>query len=419
MDPISTRISLGAAGATSASNYWVNVLATDNVISGDGIDLDSSGNVYVVGDYSDSTLNNGGLLTAKYNSAGNFQWGKVLYGLVNGKGRGIGVDSNGNIYSAGYSNSASASDDAILAKYNANGVLQWQRSLATAGAIADNYYSIGFDSDNNIYVCGYGNNFNALIVKYNSAGTLLWQRELDSGLTDIFYGINVDNGNSIYACGTTATGGTDALIAKYNSSGTLTWQRTVSGGSNESFNCVTTDSSQNVYVAGVFGSTTGILIKLNSSGSILWHKAILNPSRGARITGIALDSLGNVYVCGNYAPGMIFKYDSNGNTQWQRSIADSSLIDIAIDSNNDLYITGFFSSNTKLLTVKLPSDGSLTGTYAVGPDSFVYSVSTFTETTLSPVASTSSLTSSSSTLTSSTSTLSEINGVISSSKANI
>ena len=91
---------------------------------------------------------------------------------------------------------------------------------------------------------------------------------------------------------------------------------------------------------------------------------------------------------------------------------------IRVSSSGDIYLNGYFQNN-KFLVVKLPSDGSLTGTYTVGIYTFTYAATTLTDavTTLTDSASTltdaattvaeaaSTLTDAASTLTSTVTTL--------------
>jgi hypothetical protein len=93
---------------------------------------------------------------------------------------------------------------------------------------------------------------------------------------------------------------------------------------------------------------------------------------------VAVDSNNSVYTCGysDSNNAQLAKYDSSGNLQWQRSITTPSqvyAISIKIDRSNNLYV-----GMTNNYFAKLPSDGSLTGTYSVGGASVTYQTSTLT-----------------------------------------
>ena len=111
-----------------------------------GMCLDTNGNCYVTGwfdgtnDFGGVTLTNnvGGtdIFVAKYNSTGALQWATNAGGNSANEdiGRGIGVDTSGNVYvTGGYSGSATfgninlpftSSENFFLAKYNSTGTVQ-------------------------------------------------------------------------------------------------------------------------------------------------------------------------------------------------------------------------------------------------------------------------------------------------------
>lgn len=86
---------------------------------------------------------------------------------------------------------------------------------------------------------------------------------------------------------------------------------------------------------------------------------------------IAMDSNNNVYIIGNIQPpsgnfdAFMAKYDSAGTIQWQQTLSggeatDEFVRDIAIDSNNNLYVTGFTridAGTSWLLIYKYNSEG--------------------------------------------------------------
>ena len=127
-------------------------------------------------------------------------------------------------------------------------------------------------------------------------------------------------------------------------------------------------------------------------------------------TGIAVDSSGNVYVTGytgsQGAGGndiLIAKYNTSGVIQWQRTFGGASSdvgTDIAVDSSGNVYVTGYTGSQGaggtyNVLIAKLPSNGSLAGTYG----NFIYQASTLTDTASALTDTTSTLTDTTSALT--------------------
>ena len=240
---------------------------------------------------------------------------------------------------------------------------------------------------------------------------------------DLGYSIAVDSSGNVYVCGYSFASGTyDFLIAKYNTSGAIQWQRRLGDSSSDDRgNSIAVDTSGNVYVCG-FSNASGTndlqIAKYNTSGAIQWQRRLERRPRGSGEdygNSIAVDSSGNVYVCGySNASGtydfLIAKYDTSGAIQWQRRLGGSSndiSLSIAVDSSGNVYVCGFSnaSGTNDFLIAKLPGDGSLTG--QLGGYSFTYAASTLTDAASSLTDAASSLTDAASSLTSATSSLTD------------
>lgn len=364
-----------------APELFIKALGDTSVESGFGVNTDSSNNIYV-GGYTNSVGSGSyDALVAKYSPSGVVLWQRVLGGSDSDYFYGSTVDNNGNFYGIG-NTGPSGSEDILIAKYNSSGVIQWQRTLG--GADRDFGRGVIVDSNDDVYIIGYtlsvgAGNYDILIAKYNSSGTIQWQRSLGGTNTEIGQGVNVDNSGNVYVTGQTNSEGPadfNIVVAKYNTSGVIQWQRLLGGTSRDIGREVAIDSSGDIYFGGYSQSNV-------TTGS-------------------------NDYF--------IAKYNSSGTIQWQRMLGGtaSDILYSITAFNNSIFSTGSSSSvgqgNTDLLIVKLPNDGSGTGTYG----DIVYQASTLTEqaSTLTEQAGTltdqaSSLTSSTSSLTDQASTLTE------------
>ena len=385
---------------------WLGSFGDSGTNYGYAVTFNSSGNVYLAGNNSNPDFQ-----LVKYNSTGVVQWQKSLDSGGNDYGRAVDVDSADNIYVCGTTNDY----DTQIVKYNSSGVVQWQRRLSN-GFNDSTGYAIAIDSSDNVLIGGYYNlsgTYGFQTTKYNSSGALQWQRRL-VGTNAIGYGIAVDSSNNVYITGQIAS---KIQIAKYNSAGTIQWQRSLAGSSvDDRGRAVAVDSSGNIYICGDSYPATKYrlqLAKYNSSGTIQWQRTLSDTNSSYGLS-IAVDSSSNIYVSGGYevSPAaydvIIAKYNSSGTIQWQRGLAVVGAYatadfasGIAVDNAGKFSFNGHFNAGgtIKFLFAKLPDDGTLTGAYAVGSDTFTYSTTTLTDaaSTLTDAATT--LTDSASTLT--------------------
>ena len=357
---------------------------------GYGIAVDSSGNAYVTGytgstesDFSvtggpDLTYNSGGTdaFVAKVNAAGT---ALVYCGYIGGSGsdygRGIAVDSSGNAYVTGYTDSTESNfpvtggpdltynggTDAFVAKVNAAGT-----ALVYCGYIGgsgdDRGYGIAVDSSGNAYVTGSTSStesdfpvtggpdlthngpafgYDAFVAKVNAAGTALTYCGYIGGSgTDYGYGIAVDSAGNAYVTGYTSStaatfpvtggpdlthnGSTDAFVAKVNSSGAaLVYCGYIGGSSNDRGYGIAVDSSGNAYVTGYTSSTAATFPV--TGGPDLTH----NGSTDAFVAKV--NSSGTALVYCGYIGGS----------------GDDQGYGIAVDSAGNAYVTGYtYSTQT-------------------------------------------------------------------------
>lgn len=147
------------------------------------------------------------------------------------------------------------------------------------------------------------------------------------------------------------------------------------------------DNAGNIYVAGSSQNASNlydyVVLKYAPNGTQL-YAARYSPTNGATYpaNGFALDQNGNTYLTGGiiaqfsepYYPkrymignGATVKFDTNGRVAWAAPYTGN---DVAVDTNGNVYVTGF--STTEYATAKLDASGSnlWTRTYVgvAGPD---------------------------------------------------
>ena len=156
----------------------------------------------------------------------------------------------------------------------------------------------------------------------------------------------------------------DIFIARFNAAGDCLWAAGFGGTSDETGKAVAADSQGNIYLAGSFSSRSitfgkhtlqnkgdkdGFLVKINPGKEVEWALGIGSGSDD-EVTAIAIDSHDNIYVTGNVSRDEIFtiKIDTGGNILWERrGAADGGFKfvtanSIAVDDDNNCYITGGF-----------------------------------------------------------------------------
>jgi len=389
-----------------SNNFFANVAGSNTDDQGFGVAIDSSGNVYI------ANYSNGARLT-KFDNTGTLQWQRTYEQMPNNyyNNMAVGVDSSNNPYLS-YQFSSGGNYHYQVIKWNSSGTLQWRSDAVNVGGRVGDIADLKFDSSGNIYISAghdsLAGGYDGWIAKFNSSGVLQSQYRLNAN-NDVIIGFTVHQSNgNMYAVGQTNGMNSDynGFVFKLNSSFSKVWARQLQGTSGNTMRmyAVVTDSSENVYAAGhggVSGTNHMIIAKWNSSGTIQWQRKIAAPSASIIANGIDVDSSGNVYVCGwtdgisalgttGGIDGLLVKYDSSGNLQWQRKIysatggVNESLNGIVIDnSTSSIYGTGYADGGAGTSIVfRVPTDGSLTGTYSLtnmALNSITYAASTMTE----------------------------------------
>ena len=325
-----------------------------------GISLDSSGNIYYGGSYGNGT------------------------GAPAPLGNSVGNDSSVTMPTTNSGNWP------VLVKYNNDGIVQWAtyilaQSLGQYAAVT----KTKTDAQGNIYCLGqYTNTGTVMDVSGNGQAASDWSL------------ITPANGKAIF-------------LIKYNSSGKVQWANLIDCGGQELQADLVLDPSGNIYATGWFTqsftlrdpsgntqvntsytlsttATSTFLIKYNNNGKVQWATKIDSSQGGG---GIDIDSSGNLYVGGTYSGAaitlqntngfgqtdssvtldistskvsfFIAKYNSDGRAIWaanartnQSSI--NSVTKIKVDINNNVYISGYYTSSTGAVIVQSASGNGQT-----------------------------------------------------------
>ena len=228
--------------------------------------------------------------------------------------------------------------------------------------------------------------------------TLAWGIALDAGNNVYITGFTLDSTSSKFvtpgAYQTAFGGGEDAFVAKLDPTGShLLWGTYYGGSGMERGFGIAVDPCDNVYITGVTNSADSVatagafspnlittnpvafsepfVAKFNSSGSKLVYGSYYggsnnyNPGWGGPMAGITADAGGNAYFTGNLInasgnlyPGGAFaaKVSPTGDTLlWSANFGTSTTngdfgIGIALDTNNNVLVTGSTTSSTGIST---------------------------------------------------------------------
>ena len=389
-------------------SYWYNYMGGNQYSDTDYIEKVSvyDGHIYAFG-YS-RALNSGGSYfhptIIKKDMSGETIWKKHFsYGSGYDNSFGSGKVIGGYIYAVGRSQSSLGNDDPWLVKLDTDGNIEWQRSYGQSGqSTSDSWYGVDVDSSGNVYTAGRykeGSSYSqAILAKWNSSGTLQWHRRFKSP-TNIYtsgYDVAVDTSGNPYMvgngyCSPYTNRSTSGFIIKFNSSGSYQWGKYYENVGNDKYATISIDSSNRIFVGGIWQTDgygkNALLLRYNTSGNLVWRRgfnANLNGgsgnsgglSRPTEITGLAPDNSGNVYIGGRHDtkiypsnPILVAKVDSNGNLIWRTEIIDSniptSLYNLSMDVSDDGLVVGAMRQSTEYegAILHLPLDTALSGTY--------------------------------------------------------
>jgi hypothetical protein len=378
-----------SSGVDNGGPFWLSFYGgdVDNYqINTDGVAVDANLNVYVMGapNY-DSNLGR----IVKFTKTGTIEWQykpssfRFWYkdpttGGGRSQGKTIAVDASGNIY---YRYKYAASDASTLwgsFKLDPSGTKLWDRN-----------YSIqpygGFSALNSggfLYSVNSGPT-HFVRIESQSAGVEVTTYVVQeaSGYYAFLKGLSLSF-NGTWGISIGSVGGLqDNAIFRitWNGAGYYTpqvWNVDPALGwtFNRAHDCAF-DANYNTYIVGRNGSGWGGYVLQSGflSSGIYWTRSFA----GCQLNQVVVDSVGNIIVAGStfsgsYADGVfIAKLNISGTVLWQRRLTISgysnlSAYNISLDTIGNIYlgINGFATGNrSPMIVAKLPSDGSLIGTY--------------------------------------------------------
>ncbi|RLG75572.1 MAG: hypothetical protein DRO23_03510 [Thermoprotei archaeon] len=198
--------------------------------SAEAVTIDNTDNVYVTGYVKGPTLYGNDIYVFKTDSDGNVLWSKLYRTGANEVIYDI-VFSNGILYAVGYREYQQSSTRCIILKLFSNGTVSENKYVGGHSEVGK---GIALDSNGNIYVIGSSTYYTSalsdiIVFKISSTSALEWFISLDYSLNNDFgESIVVDGSGNIYVVGygVSSQGNSDIIIVKIGNAGNVEWFRT-------------------------------------------------------------------------------------------------------------------------------------------------------------------------------------------------
>ena len=264
-------IKLSDLDSTPTSTVSVTAAPTTGTTTAAATVVDSSGNVYVLGNATGDFGNqvNQGQQDAyltKYDSAGNVLWTRMLGSAGTANGTGLALNPAGGVVVTGSTTAdlsttavADGNTDTFVAKYDANGNQTWVKQLQTLNQ--NQAAAVSVDASGNVYI---GGQVTGVIGK-----------------------------------GQTKVGGNDAYVAKLDSKGNLVYEQQFGTTANDSVAATATASDGSLYVASVQNGHAIISKYANGDATQapVWQQDLGDLQNGGAIGGLTVSG-NQIYVSG-------------------------------------------------------------------------------------------------------------------------
>ena len=296
--------------------------------------------------------------------------------------------------------------DLFLAKFDFNGNCLW---LHSAGSNFDEYLSsMAFDSSGNVYWAGdlanngsfATNNLNkgTFLSKIDINGNIIWARnEITGGdVSDLkifnnslfIIGVAFNDTTRIDTQDLISQHGGGMILAQLDLNGNYIKAKKYDSRLAVILQSFEIDENNNIYAAGEFidslfingdtltnsGRPDFIFAKFDSSFNIIWYKqSFATGPAGSNIGSMKMDSQGNIYVCGLFSGNATFGsfsinssvssdmfvalYTPNGDCIGVNHFGEAGSGLVNIDSNGDLFVSGYFFNTINVGSSTLTSYG--------------------------------------------------------------
>lgn len=308
----------------SGNFAWAKSIGTSDMQYASSMSIDASGNILIAGwfkgtvdfdagsgTYHLTAAATGSSFVLKLDASGNFAWAKAVDGTTIAD---IQTDPSGNIF--------------ITGSYGFN---------------AD------FDPDAGAVTLPFAGSTDIFVEKLDNGGNFIWVKSMGDAGYDAAQSIALDKGGNIYLTGSfnntvdfdpgpgtmnlVSAGGYDIFLAKLNASGDLAWAKGMGGADNETSFDMVLDKDGRPCITGHFRGVidvdpgpaasnltssfnlTMFIADYDTAGNFRWGLSLTNApfTMNDQSLGksLAADTLGNIYVAGDFGDSASFSSDIN------------------------------------------------------------------------------------------------------------
>jgi len=370
--------------AIGPSPYFCKAIGGENDDGGYSLIQTSDGGYAITGYTKSFGAGKGDVYVVKLDANGNLQWTTTIGGPEIEEGVSLIQTSDGGYAIAGVTQSFGAGeDDAYVVKLDANGNLQWTKTIG--GKKEDVGFSLIQTSDGGYAIAGATTSFgaggwDAYLVKLDANGNLQWTKTIGGKEDDKGYSLIQTSDGGYAITGYTKSfgaGGWDVYVVKLDANGNLQWTKTIGGPGNEiGFSLIQTSDGGYAITGPTYSFGAGgadvYVVKLNANGNLQWTTTIGGKEEDVGISLIQTSDGGYAIAGSTTSSGVgeadfyVVKLDANGKPQWTKTIGakNKNLIKSSIIQTSDgSYViagtTGSFGAGKRdVYVVKLDKNGN-------------------------------------------------------------
>ncbi len=311
---------------------WAKQIKSEQSTAANAVVTDANTNCFIVGNFRGRTsfdslsVSNGSMsaFLAKYDTLGNVIWVKQTAGTAAVTANGVGIDASGRVcmigsFSGGAVNigsftltNLSLADGIYAAQFDSDGTALWARHVGTRTAY-EPHLGLAVAESGNIFIVGGFNNSlsigpftvtsrgsdDVFVIHLNSAGEPIWLKNVGGTQIDFTQSVAVDKAGNAYVTGmfletgifgdiiaSGAGGFGDLFVTKFNPAGNILWVMRPSASTHRDVGVdIAADDNGNIFVTGYIQGTTTLGATTLTNGG--WYDAFVAVS-GPRLKAISI-----------------------------------------------------------------------------------------------------------------------------------